>query len=254
MSVLNVVSTAPEPVSYHKLDLNGTGSSRNEYPVVDIWKAFDGNDDTAARGAFWGGGQGIAIDLGETKRIGQVRLVADVYEGPTWGHCTLTFGVHSLQTTLTERKVEKTWRGDASFRHMDLNEYARTFIYTIEVWEIVEETSGPPSIVAPLPKDSDTYPVLAVLGYDNWPPNTVAFEDLGAPLQFAWAAQWGTANVTEQKLDFFVIGTQTTPNPNQSGNWHGAAATNHNFISHYYQGAGQSYGCLLYTSPSPRDS
>lgn len=104
---------------------------------------------------------------------------------------------------------------------------------------VVEEPAPPIP-----PKDSETYPVLAALGYENWPEVEV-FEDLPVPVKFAWAAAKGTTDLAEQQLDFIVIGNETPPSQNQYGNWHGPAATNHNFISYYYQGAGQSYGALV---------
>ena len=100
----------------------------------------------------------------------------------------------------------------------------------------------------PLPPDSVAYPVLTALGYENWPA-AASFEALPTAVQFAWAAHRGTGDITEQQLDFRVIIDSTPANVNQSGSWHGAAATNHNFISYYYQGPGASYGVASINAP-----
>lgn len=92
----------------------------------------------------------------------------------------------------------------------------------------------------PRPHDSVAVPVLASIGINNWP-NVESFEELPTAVQFAWAANRGTGDTNEQQADFFVIGQSTPANQNQYGNWHGVAATNHNFISYYYQSGSSGY-------------
>ena len=92
----------------------------------------------------------------------------------------------------------------------------------------------------PRPHDSVAVPVLASIGINNWP-NVESFEELPTAVQFAWAANRGTGDTNEQQADFFVSGQSTPANQNQYGNWHGVAATNHNFISYYYQSGSSGY-------------
>lgn len=112
--------------------------------------------------------------------------------------------------------------------------------------QIQDKKSKAPNYIPPPPKDSDTYPILTNLGLDYWPDDTQAFEDLTNPVQFAYAAHRDISihsEILEQKQDYFVIVTQTPASQSQYGSWHGASATNHNFISHYYQGPGYAtYG------------
>jgi len=148
MSVLPFISSAPEGFELRKLDL--TGESRNAYSVSNMAAAFDGNYNTFANAAFWGAGQGIKVDLGGSKRIGMARLVSDVYAGPEWGFCIMRFGGASIKTLLADRKKEVTWEGDVMASELDITEYARTRVYTIEVWEKVPLPSTPPKVIMPV--------------------------------------------------------------------------------------------------------
>jgi len=120
------------------IDLIGLGQNNNEFAVGNIGRAVDGNDNTYADAAFWGAGQGIRYVLPEVMTIGKARLIADCYDGPVWGDCRLLInGVSRISIPVNSGKQERIWRGKVATSEVVILEYARTRIYTLELWEHV---------------------------------------------------------------------------------------------------------------------
>lgn len=142
------LSKAPIPHSLRKLGI--TAEDRNQYSVGNKHFATDGNDATFANAAFWGAGQGLRINLPTNTRIGAARLVAEVYEGPGFGSCNMSFGGVTLTVGLGQGKQERLWFGDVVASQIDVPEYARTRIYEVEVWEKVVEPAIPPKVIWPV--------------------------------------------------------------------------------------------------------
>ena len=120
------------------IELAGLGQNNNEFSVEYIERAVDGDDSTFANAAFWGAGQGIRYVLPEVMNIGKARLVADCYDGPVWGDCRLLInGISTISIPVGSGKQERIWRGKVATSEVVILEYARTRIYTLELWEHV---------------------------------------------------------------------------------------------------------------------
>lgn len=148
MSILPAISR-PNALEYLK-PISFVVTDLNEFEVGNKHHVMDGDENTFANAAFWGAGQGLLITLPQETRIGAVQMVAEVYEGPDFGHCTAQFGEHEIKIDLGEGKATRSWTGDVTFSEMSIVEYARTRIYEVKLWEIVPFEAVQPVIVEPV--------------------------------------------------------------------------------------------------------
>lgn len=120
------------------VDLTGRGQDQNSFVVVDKENATDGNDNTYANAAFWGAGQGIKYPLGREIVLVRARLVADCYQGPAFGSCKFVVNGRTLiDIPVGSGKQDLDWTGETRTSQINVDEYARTRIYTVELWEKV---------------------------------------------------------------------------------------------------------------------
>jgi|GEM_PF-4843223 len=89
----------------------------------------------------------------------------------------------------------------------------------------------------PKPHDSASFPILTILGYDNWP-DADTFEDLPVEVKAAYSASRGV-DFNEQMQDWGVIKDQNSGLGGYPANiWETQSEVNQQFIAYWVNGPG----------------